>query len=386
MEIGEKLAALAEKVQQQKSTIETEEATKAAFVMPFISLVLGYDVFDPTEVVPEFTADFGTKKGEKIDYAIMGEGGVRILIECKSVGSSLTIGHASQLFRYFSTTSARIAILTNGEQYHFFTDLDRPNMMDEMPFLQVDLADLDPSAIPELLKMTKDVFDLESVVSAAEELKYVGALKRVLAAQFNDPDDDWVRLLTGRVYSRSITQKVRDQFGELVVKASQQFLADQVNTRLKKALGAQGYSPAAFESSSVDSIPTERSSEESTPMGGAVEIPEKVEGFQIVRAIACSEVPADRLFARDAKKCFGVLLDNTNRKPLVKFYFGGSGKKSIGIMASGGSEVRHAIEGATGIYEYADDIRAAVHLYDRPRKEEVPAEQLSGGGSETTDY
>lgn len=229
MELGERLASLASKVQQQKASIQTEEATKNAFVMPFIALVLGYDVFDPQEVVPEFTADVGIKKGEKIDYAIVKDGEVQILIECKTVGAPLSLSHASQLFRYFSTTNARIAVLTNGVQYHFFTDLDRPNRMDEKPFLQLDLADLDPSVFPEVEKMGKEFFDLDSILNAAEELKYVGAIKRALAAQFREPDDDWVRLLVARVYEGSITQRVRDQFGPLIRKASQRFLADHVS-------------------------------------------------------------------------------------------------------------------------------------------------------------
>lgn len=380
MEIGEKLVSLAEKVQQQKAAIETEEATKAAFVMPFISQVLGYDVFDPGEVVPEFTADFGTKKGEKIDYAIMGEGGVRILIECKSIGSSLNVEHASQLFRYFSTTSARIAVLTNGEQYQFFTDLDRPNMMDEMPFLRIDLTDLDSSVIPELLKMTKDVFDLDSIVSAAEELKYVGALKRVLVSQFNDPDDDWVRLLAARVYAKSITQKVREQFGGLVRKASHQFLADQVNTRLKMALGSQGYHSDVEEPAPQNVDATEGAvgnSDLATPKNGVVTTLEEMEGFQIVRAIACSEVSVERIFARDTKGHFGVLLDNTNRKPLVRLYFNNPKKKSIGVMGADKTEISHAVQGVAEIYQYASDIRAAVHLYDQKRSDESLAEPIA---------
>ena len=198
MEIGERLTSLATKVQQQKATIGTEEATKNAFVMPFISLVLGYDVFNPNEVIPEFTADVGTKKGEKIDYAIVKDGELQMLIEAKTVGSPLSLNHASQLFRYFATTNARIAILTNGQHFHFFTDLDKPNRMDEKPFLQLDLLDLDETLIPEVQKLTKDAFDLDSVVSAAEELKYIGALKRALAAQFREPDDEWIKALTNR--------------------------------------------------------------------------------------------------------------------------------------------------------------------------------------------
>lgn len=119
MELAERLAALALKVRNQREAIQTEEATKNAFIMPFISTILGYDVFNPLEVVPEFTADLGLKKGEKIDYAIMRDGEVQILIECKKSTEPLKIEHASQLFRYFAVTNARIAVLTNGETYHF---------------------------------------------------------------------------------------------------------------------------------------------------------------------------------------------------------------------------------------------------------------------------
>ena len=70
LDFSDSLSALAQKVRNQRDAIQTEEATKTAFVMPFISTVLGYDVFDPLEVVPEFTADVGIKRGEKIDYAI----------------------------------------------------------------------------------------------------------------------------------------------------------------------------------------------------------------------------------------------------------------------------------------------------------------------------
>ncbi|HCD4686483.1 TPA: restriction endonuclease, partial [Escherichia coli] len=98
------LNSLSAKIKQQAGVIETEEATKNAFVMPFINNVLGYDVFDPTEVIPEFVCDIGTKKGEKIDYAILKNSEVQILIECKKIGDPLNINHASQLFRYFHVT------------------------------------------------------------------------------------------------------------------------------------------------------------------------------------------------------------------------------------------------------------------------------------------
>lgn len=205
MEFEERLAALATKVRDQRDAIQTEEATKNAFIMPFISTILGYDVFNPLEVVPEFTADVGVKRNEKVDYAVMRGGEVQILIECKRSTGQLRIEHASQLFRYFSVTNARIAVLTNGEVYNFYTDLDRPNTMDERSFLVLDLGDVDETLLPELKKLTKDVFDLDSVISAAEELKYVGALKRTIAAQFREPEEDLVRHLTPRVYDGRFT-------------------------------------------------------------------------------------------------------------------------------------------------------------------------------------
>ncbi|EXG79467.1 hypothetical protein CryarDRAFT_0505 [Cryptosporangium arvum DSM 44712] len=93
----------------------TPTASGCRFVMPFISTILGYDVFDPLEVVPEFTADVGTKRGEKVDYAIMRDGEVQILVECKKSTGPLRVENVSQLFRYFSVTNARIAVLTNGQ-------------------------------------------------------------------------------------------------------------------------------------------------------------------------------------------------------------------------------------------------------------------------------
>tara|TARA_B100000678_G_scaffold209291_1_gene176890 strand:+ start:668 stop:1459 length:792 start_codon:yes stop_codon:yes gene_type:complete len=238
MEFADRLSALAAKVRNQADAIGTEEATKNAFVMPFISTILGYDVFDPLEVVPEYTADVGTKRGEKVDYAIVRNGEVQILIEAKASLGQLKIEHASQLFRYFSVTNARLAVLTNGVVWQFYTDLDAPNRMDSKPFLVLDLLEIDETLIPEIQKLSKDSFDLDSIISTAEELKYVGALKREIAAQFRAPSDEWVKFFTSRVYEGSFTARVREQFTTLVSKASRQFLTESVNDRLKTALGA----------------------------------------------------------------------------------------------------------------------------------------------------
>lgn len=365
LEIAERLASLATKIAQQRATIETEEATKNAFVMPFISLVLGYDVFNPSEVVPEFTADVGTKRGEKIDYAIVKDGEVQILIECKHIGAPLSINHASQLFRYFAVANARIAVLTNGDEYQFFTDLDVPNRMDEKPFLVIQVSDLDTALIPELRKLTKDAFELDSIINAAEELKYVGELKRVLSAQFAAPDNDWVKFLTARVYGGAFTQKVRDQFTGLVEKAGKQFLNDRVNDRLKAALGGQSAigDDTSVSSSTASEHVAEASVESAVKNSDLETTLEEIEGFQIVRAIACSEVSPARIAQRDTKTYFGVLLDDNNRRPIARLWFNTS-QKYIGLFDSDKNETRHPITTLDEIYQHAEHIRATVHYYD----------------------
>ena len=330
MEFEEKLAGLAAKIRQQSAAIQTEEATKNAFIMPFIQSILGYDVFNPLEVVPEFTSDIGTKKGEKVDYAILKDGAIQILIESKKIGEPLNINHAGQLFRYFHVTSARISILTNGQVYKFFTDLDAPNKMDEKPFLELDLLNIDEHAIPELQKLTKSAFDVDSIISAAGELKYVGQIKRILAAQFNEPDDDFVRLFASRIYDGVITQKVREQFGHLTRKATAQFLGDQINERLKSAIS--GNTQPVFSSQPVTPSLTpevELPADEEKDL--IVTTEEETEGYNIVKAIVRTEVDAKRIVARDTQSYFGILLDDNNRKPIARLHFNRA-QKYLGLF------------------------------------------------------
>ncbi|MDQ3787334.1 MAG: type I restriction endonuclease [Actinomycetota bacterium] len=360
MEIAERTQALALKIRKHKAGIETEEATKNAFVMPFISTVLGYDVFNPAEVIPEFTADVGTKKGEKIDYAVSHGGKIQLLIEVKKINDPLKIEHASQLFRYFAVTNARIAILTNGEVYQFYTDLDAPNRMDAKPFLVLDFAALDETLLPELAKLTKESFDLDSVISAAGELKYIGQLKRVLAAQFKQPEDEWVRFLTTRVYEGSFTQRVREQFVPLVVKAAGQFLNEQVNDRLKNALGGpDSYVSVSSGAPDVEPVVEEPPVE---PNGDIVTTDEEIEGYRIVRAIVCSEVPVSRVVARDTKTYCGVLLDDNNRKPIARLWLNRS-KKYLGVFDENKIETRIPIGDVQEIYQHADYLRRTVQRY-----------------------
>jgi len=177
MDFIDKIQELSNRIPNQIDLIQTEEATKNAFVMPFIK-ALGYDVFNPIEVVPEYTADIGTKKGEKVDYAIKKEDKIIILIECKVCGCNLDQEDISQLYRYFIATDARFGILTNGIYYRFFSDIDEPNKMDSKPFFEFNIVDFEEHQIEELKKFTKSAFDLDKILTTASELKYTNSLKR----------------------------------------------------------------------------------------------------------------------------------------------------------------------------------------------------------------
>jgi hypothetical protein len=269
--------------------------------MPFISSVLGYDVFNPSEVIPEFIADVGIKKGEKIDYALVCNGEVQILIEVKKVSEPLNVQYASQLFRYFSATKARVAILTNGEKYEFYTDLDAPNVMDTKPFLVLDLRTIDETLLPEVAKLTKETFDLDSVMSAAGELKYVGQMKRLLATEFKEPSSDFLRLFATQIYpGRAFTQKMREELTPLVVKATTQFLNEQARERLKTALDEDGKAAKDDVKEVVPTSPLDFVIEEDV-QGDIVSTDEELEGYRIVQAIVCSEVFANRVIGRDSK-------------------------------------------------------------------------------------
>lgn len=365
MSFEDALDALSEKVRLYRASLETEEATKTAIIMPFIGQVLGYDVFNPQEVIPEFVADIGLKKGEKIDFAVVRDGDVQMLIEAKKIGDPLNLDHAGQLIRYFHTSNARIGVLTNGQVWHFYTDLDKPNRMDEKPFLRLDLLDIDPYTLPELLKLTKSAFDLDSVLLAAEELKYVSSLKRVVADLFETPSDDFVKLLTARVYEGSYTQRVRELFTPLCEKAQKQFVTDRVNARLKSALGGSAPAvPAVTDITAQAGTSGTSQPEDSAGVAkdGIETTVEEIEGFNIIRAIVAEVVPFDRVVTRDAKSYCAVLLDDNNRKPICRLHFNAK-QLYVGLLDEAKVETRMPLGRVEDLYLHAEQLRETVRRY-----------------------
>lgn len=343
MQFEAKIRALADKAKANSALLLTEEAAKTALVMPFLS-ALGYDVFDPREVVPEFVADVGVKKGEKVDYAIHHNGTLAILVECKPNGVDLDQTHLSQLYRYYSVTSARFAILTNGIVYQFYTDLEAPNVLDKRPFLIFDLLEFQPSILQELKKFTRDAFNVDGILATASTLKYVSAIKAEIAKEFEAPSDEVVRLMAGRVYDGKRTAGILAEFAEITKTAFRDFVNDSVRQRLSTALDA----PAGM----VEAIaaPTAAQSADAAqaaaPPAAADEIettPEETEGFLIVKTIVRPVIAPGRVFMRDQKTYCSILVDDKSRKTIARLHFNRA-KKYISLF-DGEAEEKVAITG-----------------------------------------
>lgn len=359
MDFADKIRALAVSIPKQREHVLTEEATKNAFVMPFIN-ALGFNVFDPLEVQPEYTADVGVKKGEKVDYAILRGGAPILLFECKCHDTNLDSVLPTQLFRYFSTTEAPFAVLTNGIVYRFFTDLDEKNKLDGRHFFELDLLDLRENAIEELKKFSKSAFDPGRIRDTASELKYTREIRRLLADEMNAPSDEFVRLFARQVNpGRMLTQAVREQFAEFTKRAFHQLLNDRINERLDSAKVKEespGEPPSPAEADDGDGVDEKH---------GIVTTDEEREAFHIVRAILCAETDIDRIVLRDQKGFCSVLLDDTNRKPICRFRFSET-RLQVGFIGPDKGEEIVTIDGLSDLYRHAARLQATVGGYDRP--------------------
>lgn len=363
MDFKDQIRQIAERIPVLKDNLPTEEATKNALIMPFIA-ALGYDVFNPLEVLPEMSCDIGKKKGEKIDYAIIANNEPVILIECKHWAQNLNL-HETQLLRYFTVSKAKFGVLTNGIIYRFYTDLEETNKMDEKPFLEINLTDLRPTQIEELKKFHKSYFDVDNVMSTANELKYMRELKVELAEEFESPSAEFVKFLCKRIIRGSFTAKVQEQFTALVKRALNSYVNDVLSARLKTAIGEEGQEVAQSISESGNTPKEQEETAESLPEtkdSRIVTTEEELEGFHVVRAIVRSVIPVERVAARDTIAYFGILVDDNNRRPICRLHFNGK-QKYLGLFDDQKKETRYPIAKIDDIFDFTEQLHEAARRY-----------------------
>lgn len=338
MEFIDKINQLKERCTALKDNLQTEEATKNALIMPFIN-ALGYDVFNPMEVVPEYVADVGVKKGEKVDYAILKDSKPIILIECKKVDNkSLDIKkHATQLIRYFSVTDAKFIILTNGVIYKFFSDIENAGKLDNDPFFTFNLLDFKENQIETLAEFCKENFDIEKAFSNAGDLKYIKQFEEVIENEYRQPSDDFIRYLINKsgVCEGRITDKIIEKHKNTTIEAFNLFMSKVMKTSLDFNLNSK--------------------QETKDVKNEVITTLEELEGYAIVKSILNGTVDLKRVTYRDNASYFNVILDDNIRKTICRLYFNRS-QKYIAFVKDK-KEDRIAISEVNDIFNFSDQLR-----------------------------
>lgn len=336
----ESVKNFSQKYNNVKEKLSNEEQTKNALIMPFFQM-LGWDVFNPLEFIPEYTADVGIKKGEKVDYAIMVNDTPVILIEAKAINEKLE-KHDSQLFRYFGTTDSKFGILTNGRYYKFYTDLDETNKMDSEPFLVIDMENVKDVQLSELSKFKKENFDVENIMSSAEELKYLNLIKNYFNDQFSELDEDFIKFCLERIFNERKSSNNIEKYKGVISKALNQLINEKVSEKLNKALDSQN-SSTNIEEKNEDEIEDEKDNE------NEIETTEvELEFYSIVKFILQEYIDPNRVNYRDNKSYFNILIDDNIRKWIVRLYVKKSGTMEI-VFRDGD---KFTIESTLDIKEY----------------------------------
>lgn len=352
MDFIDSLKQFSKRVETLSPEIQTEEATKMSLIVPFFQL-LGYDIFNPLEFCPEYTADVGIKKGEKVDYAILQEEKPIILIECKWCGEILD-KHGSQLFRYFGTTSAKFGILTNGIIYKFYTDLEEPNKMDLCPFLEINLLDMKESLLNELRKFCKTTFDKDDIFSTASELKYSNLIKELLKTEMENPSDEFVRFVLSHIYDGQKKQTVVDKFQGIVKKSMNAFINELVNQKISSALTTN-------EEKIADGVECELK-ETDINESKIVTTQEELEVYYIVRGMLVGVADPEQITYRDTESYFGILYADNNRKPICRVNLD-TKQKQLLIPDENKTFKRHYINKTSDVYAFKDELLEVIKRY-----------------------
>ena len=345
MEFNERVHQLKERAVSLRDSLQTEEATKNALIMPFLSL-LGYDVFNPLEVVPEYIADSSRlKKDEKVDYAIIKDGNPIILLECKKIeNEKLDVKkHANQLFKYFTACKAKFIILTNGVLYKFFSDIEEPNVLDKVPVFTFNLLEYKESQLETLQEFCKEKFDIEKAFSNAGNLKYIKQFEEVLENEYRNPSDDFVRYLLDKsaIYDGIKTAKVIEKHKKTTVEAFNLFMSKVMKTSLDFSVTSQ--------------------QEESSAKPNVVTTNEELEGYAIVKAIMAPDFDVNRVTYRDNASYFNIILDDNILKTVCRLYLNTSNKYIAFLVANSESgrrstEEKIQINSLNDIFIYKDKI------------------------------
>ncbi|MCY4061787.1 MAG: type I restriction endonuclease [Chloroflexi bacterium] len=227
MDLIENLRAVSEEIRARRRYATNEATTRSYLIDPFIR-ALGYDPNEPNDVEPEFTADF-VGSNRRVDYALKKEGKPIIFVEFKTATRSLSFQNTVQLQHYFSTKlDVRFGIVTNGLEYRFYSDIDNPNVMDDEPFLTVDLLNANDRLLKEFTAFSKLNFEFEDALLCARQLKYGSIIRQRIESEIEQPSRELVKYLARNLYNGSFSNDAYGEFAPIVERELQDlFLSEQ---------------------------------------------------------------------------------------------------------------------------------------------------------------
>lgn len=355
MDFKDSIKQLSQRANQFKDNLLTEEATKTALILPFIS-ALEYDVFNPLEVVPEMDCALINKKSDKIDYAIMNNNQPIMLIECKQANANLEL-HTTQLQKYYAASNAKFGLLTNGIEYRFYADLDKVNIMDDKPFLVVNILDISESDIEQLKKFNKSYYNEDTILSSAQDLKYSTELRNILNKEISAPSAEFVKFFMKHVYNGKATEKTIEFFTPIVKNCINDIINDIIQDRLSLA-------STQLNAQTIEQVPAEtepENIEETEPSDGIVTTQEEIDAYNIVRSILRKNIDATKIEYKDCKSYFSIYIQN-RKHWICRFYFG-SYRKSIYLPQDDYSnQVKLEIKSIDEIFNYTEHLEKALEM------------------------
>lgn len=358
MDLVDRLSDIAHRGKNQIQHMETEESVKTSLVLPFIQ-ALGYDVFDPLEVVPEFTADFGIKRGEKVDYALKVGGKVVMVMECKKAEAKLETHHAAQLYRYYSVSEAKFGVLTDGLRYLFYTDLDAPNIMDQRPFFEFNLLRFDGADVERLKQFSRDIFDSQNIRTDAAEMRVFKAVKSEVQQELEAPSEEFVRLIATKVQpDQRVTAAVREKFSGLIKRVSYQILQERAQELLSNA-SIPTSAPSSQDESALPDDDQLVEDDEAVMERSIVTTVEEKEAFRLIQAIAAEVTDPENIFMRDSLSYCAILFTDNNRKTVARLYLHQKRKPAISIFTNG-QETRYPVTKLTDILKVREPLLEAI--------------------------
>lgn len=268
-----------------------------------------------------------------------------ILIEAKAVSRKLD-RHSSQLFRYFVTTPAKFAILTNGIQYKFYTDLEEPNKMDKEPFMEFSLSDIKDNQFAQIEKFHKKHLDVEEILDSASILKYNTLFKKSIDQQLNNPSNDFVKLFLQPFYKRAKTQAVIEKFKPILKSAIKEYINETINEKIKFAL------------SSASAVPTDDE---------RIATEEEWESVTLIKEIFKSTAKPEDISHKQTGSYLAILYKNNTRKWICRINLY-STQKTLILPAENKKETRHPIGSVSDIQNYSAEITASAKRYTEPQK------------------